>query len=145
MQTIAREGAKHNILACTLATSLDGSVGKISSESVIEDTLRSIIALSHSSNHTETGHLYQVEEGRCQKLRWQRAAGAWQNPDVGLTSGSIKSQWAAINDFSDASYPNSSANFQAVVDKTKKLQHGPPGKDPRFDGKIVLVTGAGSG
>lgn len=144
MQTIAREGAKYNVFACALATVAPESPTGEAKQNAIDGRLRSIAALSHPSTH-ETGHLYHVEGNRCKKLRWQRAAGASQNPDTGFTPGSIKSKWTDVNDFSKGSYPSSSSNFQAVLTRTKQLRLGDSGRDIRFDGKVVLITGAGSG
>lgn len=144
MQTIAREGVKYNVFACALATgSTVGPTGE-ATHNAIGGGLRSIAALSHPSTR-ETGHLYHVEGNQCKKLRWQRAGGAWQNPDTGFTPGSIQSKWTDVNDFSNGSYPSSSSDFQAVLARTKKLSLGDSGRDIRFDGKVVLITGAGSG
>ncbi|KAK5054520.1 hypothetical protein LTR84_001411 [Exophiala bonariae] len=145
MQTIAREGARYNIIACTLATPVAETSTTVPTQSVMDGVLHSVAVLSHPSNCDITGHLYHVEGRQLKMLRWQRAAGGWQNPDTGMTPASIQSRWPDINDFAKGSYPNSSSDFQAVVAKTKKLRPGGPGKDIRFDGKVVLVTGAGSG
>lgn len=106
---------------------------------------RSVASLLHASNKSETGHLYILEGSRCRKLRWQRAAGVWLKPDAGMTPGSILSKWTDVNDFTNAIYADKSADFVAVLQRTQKLAEAPRGRDIRFDGKVVLVTGAGSG
>ena len=106
---------------------------------------RSLASLLHASNKSETGHLYILEGSQCRKLRWQRAAGTWLNPNAGLTPGSILSKWADVNDFTNATYADKSKDFAAVLERTQKLGEAPRGKDIRFDGKVVLVTGAGGG
>lgn len=146
IQTLAREGAKYNILACAIATFVAGSsTASISSTESEGLVLRSVAAIAHGSNSRETGHLYHVKGPKCRKLRWQRAAGAWLNPDAAMSAGSILNKWSDVNDFAKATYPTSSADFQAVLDKTTKLGHNAPGRDIRFDGKVILITGAGSG
>ena len=135
------------MLANTLAT--DADTATILQEETFgidrDPVLRSVASLLHASNKSETGHLYLLEGSQCRKLRWQRAAGGWLNPDAGLTPGSILSKWADVNDFTNATYPDKSTDFVAVLQRTQNLGEAPRGRDIRFDGKVVLVTGAGSG
>ncbi|KEF61024.1 uncharacterized protein A1O9_02588 [Exophiala aquamarina CBS 119918] len=145
IQTIAREGAKYNVLASTLALPRIPSDESKSASSVRKGVLCSLSTLVHRSNQSETGHLYEVHGTRCRKLRWQRAAGTWLNPDSGMSSGSILSRWQDVNDFSKPEYPSSSRDFQQVVATTRNLPPNSPGKNITFDGKVVLITGAGSG
>ena len=146
IQTLAKEGAKNNIIAATLSGSVTGNDNeRDSSNNKQQSSLQALAALIHGNNQTESGHLYHVQGTRCRKLRWQRSFGAWQNPDVGLTTGSILNNWTAVNDYSNPTYPNSAADFTAILAQTSKLGHNAPGRNIRFDGKVVLVTGAGSG
>lgn len=147
LQTIAREGAKYNVLANILAT--DADITSILHEQAFgidsEPVPRTVVSLLHANNKSETGHLYVLEGSRCQKLRWQRSLGASSNPDKGLSPGSILDQWTDVNDFTNATYPHKSADFEAVLEKTQNLGPALPERDISFDGKVVLITGAGGG
>jgi multifunctional beta-oxidation protein len=147
IQTIAREGAKYNILANALATNAD--LASILQEEALgidcEAVPRSVASLVHADNISETGHLYLLEGSHLQKVRWQRALGAFMNPDLGMRPGSILSEWSAVNDFSKATYPDKSNDFEAVLLVTRKIGQPPQGPSIRFDGKVVLITGAGGG
>jgi len=144
VQTIAKEGAKYNILASTL-TALDDSDGNTSTQCI----LASAAALVHSSHQRESGHRFEVVGECLRKLRWQEAAGSLLNPDFSLSIGSLLNTWEQINDFSNPLYAASSEHIidkvMAMTSVTTKLEAGLKGRKVRFDGRVVLVTGAGAG
>lgn len=144
VQTIAKEGAKYNILASTL-TALDHHDGDTSTQCI----LASAAALVHSSNQRESGHRYEVVGDCLRKLRWQEAAGSLLNPDFSLSIGSLLNTWEQINDFSNPLYSVSSEHIidkvMAMTSVTTKLEAGLKGREVRFDGRVVLVTGAAAG
>ena len=139
IQTLAKEGVKYNILASVVESSAEIR------PSEIDSIVQMVLSLAHSSNSRETGHLYQVRSGRCSKVRWQRAAGALLNPESTLSPGVLLNAWASVNDFSRPTYPDSSADFPALLVEALKAPPSKKGKELRLDRKVALVTGASSG
>ncbi|OQV01357.1 hypothetical protein CLAIMM_06733 isoform 2 [Cladophialophora immunda] len=145
IQTLAKEGAKYDILASVLAPAgYAGSAPGVPA-SEVEVVAQVVAALVHRSNTTETGHLYEIEGGRLRKVRWQRASGAFLNPDAGLTAGAILSKWNDVNDFSQGTYPNNTSDHASNYRKAIALAPSPTDNSVRLDGKTALVTGAGNG
>ena len=138
-QTLAKEGAKYDILASVVAPSLHAT--QVQTESVVQ----MVGNLVHRSNTGESGHLYEIGAGRCCKSRWQRSGGALLNPGPSLEPGALLNHWKAVNDFSKPAYPCGSANFTDIFAKAKRIAPSAPGKRLRLDGKVALVTGAASG
>ncbi|KIX07897.1 uncharacterized protein Z518_02551 [Rhinocladiella mackenziei CBS 650.93] len=145
IQTLAKEGAKYNILASVLAPSASVCLIQGTRESESERTAKIVATLIRPSNTKESGHLYEVENGRCSKLRWRRSSGALVRPDSSMTPGAILKKWEQINDFSEPDYPSRTADLQTLLAQAKKLPPSSSEDDVRLDGKVALVIGAGSG
>ncbi|KAJ9608804.1 hypothetical protein H2200_006575 [Cladophialophora chaetospira] len=145
VQTLAKEGAKYNILAAVLAPAYSAGLAQPVSESEFGDYLKTVVTLIHPLNTTETGHIYEIGEGRCSKLRWQRSSGAILKPNTTMTPAAIIEKWKDVNEFSKADYPSKTADLVALLDKAKALPPSPLRKQVRLNGRVALVTGAGSG
>ncbi|KAJ5326460.1 uncharacterized protein N7506_009562 [Penicillium brevicompactum] len=126
-ETLAKEGAKYNIIANP------------------DWVVPLVAALVHSSNTTETGGIYEVGGGHVAKLRWERAKGGLLKTDDSLTPGAIARKWNDVNDFSKPEYPTGPADFMAYLEDGLKMPSAPAGEEPDFKGRVALVTGGGAG
>ena len=104
-----------------------------------------VAVLVHRSNKYETGSIFEVGGGHVAKLRWERAKGALLKTDESLTPGAILKKWDDVNDFSHPSYPQGPANFMELLEEAQKLGSNEQGEPINFQGKVVLITGAGGG
>lgn len=104
-----------------------------------------VAVLVHPSNETETGSIFEVGGGHVAKLRWERAKGALLKTDSSLTPGAIAQRWKDVNDFSQPSYPDGPANFMELLEEAQQLGSNDPGAPVDFNGRAVLITGAGGG
>ena len=145
IQTLHKEGSKYNILAAVLAPPSAGGLGQGVQDSETENYVNVVASLIHPSNTTESGHLYEVENGRCSKLRWQRSSGGLLNPGPTMTPAAIIDKWADISDFSRPDYPSTTADLATLLAKSNSMPPSSPRKEVRLTGRVALVTGAGSG
>ncbi|KAE8355071.1 hypothetical protein BDV28DRAFT_129654 [Aspergillus coremiiformis] len=150
-ETLAKEGAKYNIIANAIAPI---AASRMTATMMPPDVLENlkpewvvplVAALVHSSNTTETGGIYEVGGGHAAKLRWERAKGALLKTDDSLTPGAIARKWNDVNDFSKPSYPTGPADFMSLMEDGLKTPSAQPGQEPDFKGKVALVTGGGNG
>ncbi|KAJ5659249.1 Peroxisomal hydratase-dehydrogenase-epimerase [Penicillium longicatenatum] len=150
-ETLAKEGAKYNIIANVIAPiAASRMTATIMPPDVLEnlkpDWVVPVVArLVHSSNTTETGGIYELGGGAVAKLRWQRAKGALLKTDDSLTPGAIARKWADVNDFSVCEYPNGPADFMGLLENGLKMPSAEKGEEPDFKGRVALVTGGGAG
>ena len=115
-------------------------------ENLKPDWIVPIVAvLTHPSNTTETGGIFEIGGGHVAKLRWERAAGALLRADETYTPGALLSKWDKVGDFSKPEYPTGVADFMGLLEEAQKLPANPPSKNPDFKGKVALVTGGGAG
>ncbi|KAA8650112.1 putative peroxisomal multifunctional beta-oxidation protein (MFP) [Aspergillus tanneri] len=150
-ETLAKEGAKYNIIANVIAPiAASRMTATVMPPDVLENlkpdwVVPLVAALVHSSNTTESGGIYEVGGGHVAKLRWERAKGALLKTDASLTPGAIARKWNDVNDFSKPSYPTGPADFMTLLEEGLKLPSAQPGQEPNFKGKVALVTGGGNG
>lgn len=104
-----------------------------------------VAVLTHASNKTETGSIFEVGGGHMAKLRWERASGALLKADASLTPDALLKKWDDVNNFSKPSYPTGPADFVALLEEAGKLASNPAGEKLDFTGKVALITGAGAG
>ncbi|PYI12020.1 peroxisomal hydratase-dehydrogenase-epimerase [Aspergillus sclerotiicarbonarius CBS 121057] len=150
-ETLAKEGAKYNILANVIAPiAASRMTATVMPPEVLENlkpdwVVPLVAALVHSSNTTESGGIYEVGGGHVAKLRWERAKGALLKTDASLTPGAIARKWNDVNDYSQPSYPTGPADFMTLLEDGLKTSSAPGGEEPDFKGKVALVTGGGNG
>ncbi|CAG8685766.1 7592_t:CDS:2, partial [Racocetra persica] len=151
-ETLAKEGAKDNIHANVIAPI---AASRMTETIMPPDILASlkpdyvaplVLYLCHESTE-ETGSLFEVGAGFVAKLRWERSKGALFKTDDSFLPGTVIPKWPEITDFSQPQYPTSmgDADFGSFIEQAKALPPNPRGEDLRFDGKVVVVTGAGGG
>ncbi|KIX02297.1 peroxisomal hydratase-dehydrogenase-epimerase [Rhinocladiella mackenziei CBS 650.93] len=150
-ETLAKEGAKYNIL-CNVIAPIAAS--RMTETVMPPDVLANlkpewvvplVAVLVHPSNTTENGSIFEVGGGHIAKLRWERAKGLLLKADHTYTPGAILKKWDKVSDFSEPEYPNGVADMVGKLEESLKMGSNDPGEEIRFDGKVVLVTGGGAG
>ncbi|KAL5359682.1 hypothetical protein BJX96DRAFT_183899 [Aspergillus floccosus] len=149
-ETIAREGAKYNILANVVSLLEINEAAA----SLLPDTVRStfgpeaiasaIAVLAHTSNK-ETGSIFETGGGNVAKIRWERASGALLRTDETLTPSAILRRWNEVVDFRKPEFPKGGAGIWDKLQASRQLPTNPQGEEPRFDGKVAVITGGGAG
>ncbi|EXJ58150.1 peroxisomal hydratase-dehydrogenase-epimerase [Cladophialophora yegresii CBS 114405] len=150
-ETLAKEGAKYNII-CNVIAPIAAS--RMTETVMPPDVLANlkpdwvvplVAVLVHPSNTHTSGSIFEVGGGHIAKLRWERAKGLLLRCDETYTPGAILKKWDEVNDFSEPEYPTGVADFVTKSEESLKLPPNEQGEDIRFDGKVVLITGAGAG
>ncbi|KAL5340891.1 hypothetical protein BJX70DRAFT_396273 [Aspergillus crustosus] len=150
-ETLAKEGAKYNIIANVIAPIAASRMTATVMPQEVLDLLKPewvvpvVATLVHSSNTKESGSIFEVGGGHVAKIRWERAKGALLKPDASLTPGAIARKWNDVNDFSKPDYPTGPADFMGLLEDGLKLPSAPSGAEPDFKGKVALITGGGNG
>jgi multifunctional beta-oxidation protein len=150
--TLAREGAKKNIHANTIAPLAASRMTETVMPPEILEALKPdfvvplVAYLCHESTE-ENGGLFEVGAGFVSKLRWERSKGAVFKADSTFGPGSVAAKFDKICDFTNPDYPSSLAEVDwiGLLEQAKALPNNPSVGDLRFDGKVALVTGAGAG
>lgn len=149
-ETLAKEGFKYNIL-CNVIAPIAASrmtetvmppdvLAKLQPEWIVP----LVAVLTHKSN-TETGSIYEVGGGHMAKLRWERSKGALLKTDDSLTPGAIAAKWKDVVNFKNAEHPQGPGDAMELLEAASQLPPSPPAEKLDFKGKVVLVTGGGSG
>ncbi|KAK0385564.1 hypothetical protein NLU13_6743 [Sarocladium strictum] len=139
--TLAKEGVKKNILVNVL---LDLEPTQTSTAAAEATAL--IAYLVHENNKRETGQVYQAQNRKIAKLRWQRSGGLLLRADETLTPAVLLSQWSQVESYDDKhEYPSGPRDFLELVKQGQKLPGNQPVDAVSFRGRAVLITGAGSG
>ncbi|KAI9217127.1 hypothetical protein BC828DRAFT_391945, partial [Blastocladiella britannica] len=151
--SLAREGAKYNIHANTIAPiAASRMTATVMPPEVLEALKPDFVAplvgfLVHEST-PETGGLFEVGAGYVAKLRRERSDGAVFKADASFTPTAVAARFPEIIDFSRPSYPTSisETDWMGLLERGTSLATNPnPAPELRFDGRAVLVTGAGAG
>ena len=86
-----------------------------------------------------------VDSYGASKLTWERSSPVGLNPDKNFTVDALEKQWSKMGDFTNAETPDGPMDLERLL----KVSQALPGSDSvertRFDGKVVIVTGAASG
>ncbi|CAG9996211.1 unnamed protein product [Clonostachys byssicola] len=150
-ETLAKEGVKYNIL-----TNIIAPVAAIRMTATVmppdllhqltPDWVVPIVAvLVHPDTNFENGSVIEAGAGHVSKIRWERSAGALLRSDETLTPGAVLAKWTDVNDFSNAEYPNTTADLVGLLKRSQSLPPNDPGETIRFDGRVAVVTGGGAG
>ncbi|KAF2125212.1 multifunctional beta-oxidation protein-like protein [Dothidotthia symphoricarpi CBS 119687] len=150
-ETLAKEGAKYNIIANIIAPI---AASRMTETIMPPDLLAKlkpewivplVAVLAHKSNTSESGSIFEAGAGHIAKLRWERAGGALLRADDTLTPGALLSRWSDVVDYTKAEYPTGSSNPVELLEKASQLPPNPKGEELDFKGKVALVTGGGAG
>jgi hypothetical protein len=114
-------------------------------EDVIEYTSAFAVSLMHLPELTHSGALFQIGQRGTSKWQWQRSQGVLLNPDGNFTAAALSRQWHAVGDFASAGFPSGPVDFASILPRTQILPGNRSVSEIRFDGKVVIVTGAASG
>lgn len=156
-KTLAREGAKKNIY-CNIIAPVAGSriTETVLPQEMIEKLRPEYVApfvtyLCHESC-PENGSVYEVGAGFAAKVRWERSRGALLKIDhpQSFTPSAVAAKLSEATSFTSPQYPQSMGDVDWVgllkisrsLPMAKNEEISPP---LRFDGKVVLITGAGGG
>ncbi|KAJ3497218.1 hypothetical protein NLG97_g2072 [Lecanicillium saksenae] len=150
-ETLAKEGYKYNILCNAIApiaaSRLTNTVftPELLAALKPEFVVPLVGVLVHKDNK-DTGGIYEVGGGFAAKLRWQRSEGLILKPDASYTPGAIIRNWQKVVDYSKgAQYPAELANFIDLYEKSAALSSTSAAENIDYNGKVVLITGAGAG
>ncbi|MGD8832650.1 MAG: SDR family oxidoreductase [Pseudomonadales bacterium] len=118
-QTIAVEGrakgVQSNTIAPIAASRLMGTVMDEQAMALLKpEAVSPLVAWLCHEDCDATGSLFEVGAGWISRVRWERSAGAYFDPG-GFTPDDVQAAWETINDFSNATHPDSTAStFQSI-------------------------------
>lgn len=150
--TLAKEGAKYNILVNTVApiaaSRMTATVmGEEQLAALTPDFVVPTVAYLVSDQTENSGGVYELGGGYVSKIRFERAAGALFKTDSSMTPSAILAKWDDVNNFDEADYPESAMEMPwgEKLDEAAKLPSNPQGEKISFQDKVVVITGAGGG
>ncbi|KAL5614625.1 uncharacterized protein BROUX77_000462 [Berkeleyomyces rouxiae] len=149
-ETLAKEGAKYNIL-CNVIAPIAAS--RMTETVMPPDLLKNlgpewviplVAVLVHKDNQ-ENGCIFEVGGGHIAQLRWERSSGLLLKADESYTPGAVIKNWNKVTDFSNPQHPSGPNDFLTLLEDSLKLTSAPPAEKLDFSGKVALVTGGGAG
>ncbi|KAH6855673.1 peroxisomal hydratase-dehydrogenase-epimerase [Chaetomium sp. MPI-CAGE-AT-0009] len=150
-ETLAKEGAKYNIVANVIApVAASRMTETIMPPDVLalmkpEWVVPLVAVLVHKNNTSESGSIFEVGGGHIAKLRWERSSGLLCKCDDSYTPSAIIKKWDQVTDFSNPQYPSGPNDFLTLLDDSQKLGRNEQGEKIDFTGRVALVTGGGAG
>ena len=150
-ETLAKEGAKYNIIANAIAPIAASRMTETILPPEVLENLKPewivplVAVLVHRSNTTESGGIFEAGGGHMAKLRWERSSGLLLKADDSYTPGAILKQWNKVIDFSNPQHPSGTNDFLSLLEESLKLGPNPQGEKLDFTGRVVLITGGGAG
>ncbi|KII89897.1 hypothetical protein PLICRDRAFT_40080 [Plicaturopsis crispa FD-325 SS-3] len=153
-KTLAREGAKYGIKSTVIAPMAASAMTETVMPPEMLTNLKPeyvapfVAAVSHPDGPDASGRIFEVGAGFVAELRWERSNGTVFKTDATFTPSAVKEKWSELTDFSKPDYPQNVSD----VDAKGKLEIAaklPPNAQSspavRYDGKTVIITGAGAG
>jgi multifunctional beta-oxidation protein len=154
---LAREGERYGIKANTIAPlAASRMTESILPPEILQNLKPEFVAplvllLCHLQC-PDTGALFEVGAGYVAKLRWERSRGVVFRTDDSFTCAAVQAKFAEINDLTKSAapqYPQSvmDVDWMQILEQAKQLPANQAPSNPplRFDGRVVIVTGAGGG
>lgn len=127
-QTIAIEGrakgVQSNTIAPIAASRLMGTVMDEEAMALLKpETVSPLVAWLCHEDCDATGGLFEVGAGWISRLRWERTQGGYFDP-AGFSMDDVADTWATINDFTDATRPQTTADTFKGIRGNPHLQDG---------------------
>ncbi|KAH6668286.1 hypothetical protein B0J14DRAFT_488778 [Halenospora varia] len=150
-ETLAKEGAKSNINVNAVAPIAASRMTEtVMTTDVLEklkpDFIVPLVAVLTHKDRTESGVVFEAGAGHIAKVRWERSQGLLLKCDDSYTPAAVLHNWREIGEFKNAEHPTGLPNFMALNARAMKLRPSAQGDTtPDLKGKVVLVTGGGSG
>ncbi|CEH17326.1 multifunctional beta-oxidation protein [Ceraceosorus bombacis] len=153
-KTLAIEGARYNIFANTIAPiAASQMLASIMPPEILENLKPEFVAplatfLCSAANEDISGQLIESGAGFMASLRRQRSRGVVFKTDQSFTPSAVKAKVDEILDFDNSpEYPDkiTDANHLEFLERAKEAKPNEGKDEVRFDGKTVLITGAGAG
>ncbi|KAI1179422.1 hypothetical protein F4777DRAFT_534230 [Nemania sp. FL0916] len=150
-ETLAKEGAKYNIISNVIAPIAASRMTETVMppdmlENLKPDWVVPLVAvLTHKSNTSESGSIFEAGGGTISKFRWERSSGLLLKADESYTASAIIKQWNKVSDFSNPQHPTGVNDFLGLLEESMKLGPSPQGEKIDFTGRVALVTGGGAG
>ncbi|KIK63149.1 hypothetical protein GYMLUDRAFT_41469 [Collybiopsis luxurians FD-317 M1] len=153
-KTLAFEGAKYNIKSTVIAPMAASAMTETIMPPEMLANLKPqfvapfVVAVCHPDGPDASGRIFEVGAGFIAEVRWEQSKGAVFKPDATFTPSAVKARWSEINDFSNPRYLKSLAEIDMKGNREAALKAPPNSQaspEVRFDGKTVIVTGAGAG
>ncbi|KAJ6513319.1 peroxisomal hydratase-dehydrogenase-epimerase [Mycena sanguinolenta] len=153
-KTIAIEGAKYGIKSTVIAPIAASPMTETIMPPEMLANLQPdlvapfVLAVCHPDGPDASGRIFEVGAGFVAEVRWERSQGAVFKPDSSFTPSAVKAKWSDVTDFSKATYAK---HFQDhdIKGNLTIAQKLPPNAqsspEVRYDGKTVIITGAGAG
>ncbi|KAJ7707777.1 peroxisomal hydratase-dehydrogenase-epimerase [Mycena rosella] len=153
-KTLAVEGAKYGIKSTVIAPIAASPMTETIMPPEMLANLQPdlvapfVLAVCHPDGPDASGRAFEVGAGFIAEIRWERSDGTVFKTDSTFTPSAVKAKWTELTDFSKPYY----ATAVTDVDSKGKLELAatlPPNAqsspEVRFDGKTVIITGAGAG
>ncbi|KAM3420106.1 hypothetical protein BST61_g3408 [Cercospora zeina] len=151
-ETLAKEGAKYNIICNTIAPIAASRLTATVMPKEVLDLLKPewivpvVAALTHKDTPAEeTGGIFELGGGHVAKYRWERSNGALLKADDSFTPGALLAKWKDIEDWSNPQHPTGPNDFMTLLEEARKLSPSPKAQELDFKGKVAVVTGGGAG
>jgi multifunctional beta-oxidation protein len=149
-ETLAKEGAKYNIIVNTIAP---GAGSRLTAtvwppemlEAMKPDWVVPFVAVLTHESVKESGSTFEAAAGHFSKITWQRSKGLLLRPDDTLTPDVLLRNWHRIGDFSSPEGSAQVGNMMDILENAMKLPKNVPGDALNFTGKVALITGGGDG
>ncbi|KAJ1988796.1 hypothetical protein GGI25_005155 [Coemansia spiralis] len=151
--SLAYEGFKYNIMSNAIAPLAASRMTATVMPQEILDALKPefiaplVAYLTHESTK-QTGGLFEIGAGVVTAHRWQGTEGVVFKADDSFTPAAVKARFGEISSFDGpTTYPTSMKDndWLGKLEVAKKLTTNKKGEELRFDGKVVVVSGAGNG
>ncbi|KAI6016675.1 hypothetical protein BKA83DRAFT_4497809 [Pisolithus microcarpus] len=151
-KSLAREGAKYGIGAVAVAPVAASQMTETIMPPDVLANLKPefiapfVAAVCHPDGPNASGRVFEVGAGFVAEVRWERSKGTVWKTDETFTPSAVKLKWSEVTDFSDPRHPESMADVEKTLEVAAKLPPNTQATPPvRFDGKTVIITGAGAG
>jgi multifunctional beta-oxidation protein len=149
-ETLAKEGAKYNIIVNTIAPSAGSRLTATvwppeMLEAMKPDWVVPLVAVLTHESVKESGSTFEAAAGHFSKITWQRSEGLLLRPDETLTPDVVLRNWHRIGDFSTPKDSVRVGNMMELLENAMRLPKNTPGDTLDFTGKVTLVTGGGDG